>query len=560
MNPLGPDGNPKLCPSCGSYRHLLLACPDSWENMAKVKIVSDEHAVLFTGYNREEVRRLGIDARNCAILDSACSSTVCGDSWINAYIQSLDESDKMRVKTTAGEKVFKFGGGTCLKSKGEYTLPAVIAGKDVTIKTDVVESDIPLLLSRTAMKKAAIKLDLENDTAKIMGEDVALNLTSSGHYCIPIDRSEKVPVESVCAVNLKDLSQQDRQKTLLKLHRQFAHPTKKRLIALLQDAGVWNDEYEAILSNIADNCDLCKMYARTPSRPVVGMPMATKFNEKVAMDLKRWNDRWILHIIDMWSRYTLSVFVDRKRPRDIIDALMTNWIGKFGVMKALMTDNGGEFNSDEMREVTSILNVQMCTTAGESPFQNGLCERVHSITDMMLMKLEVNFESYNKQTLLSWANMARNSLQMWNGYSSHQLVFGENPNLPNIMNDNPPALQGMTSSEIFAEHLNALHAARRAFIQTEADERIRRALRNKVRAAEQVFKNGDIVFYKREGKERWLGPGKVVFQDGKVVFVRHGAVFVRVSPNRLQKVNSNLQVDQAKSNKHVQEITTDAQG
>ena len=200
-----------------------------------------------------------------------------------------------------------------------------------------------------------------------------------------------------------------------------------------------------------------------------------------------------------------------------------------------MTDNGGEFNSDEMREVASILNVQLCTTAGESPFQNGLCGRVHAITDMMLLKLEADYGKMNSQTLLSWANMARNSLQMWNGYSSHQL---EDPNLPNIMQDTLPALEGTTRSEVFSQHLNALHATRKAFIQSEAEERIRRALRNKVRASEQVFMNGDRVFYKREGKERWLGPGKVVFQDGKVVFVRHGGVFVRVSPNRLQKVNS----------------------
>ena len=33
------------------------------------------------------------------------------------------------------------------------------------------------------------------------------------------------------------------------------------------------------------------------------------------------------------------------------------------------------------------------------------------------------------------------------------------------------------------------------------------------------------------------GTREVVFQDGKVVFVRHGSVFVRVSPNRLCKVN-----------------------
>ena len=106
------------------------------------------------------------------------------------------------------------------------------------------------------------------------------------------------------------------------------------------------------------------------------MPKASKFNEKVVMDLKQWDSRWILHIIDMWSRCTLSIFVNQKKPGNIRDALMTQWIGKLGVMKGvmkvLMTDNGGEFNLDEMREITSILNAQLCTTAGVSPFQNGL--------------------------------------------------------------------------------------------------------------------------------------------------------------------------------------------
>ena len=90
-----------------------------------------------------------------------------------------------------------------------------------------------------------------------------------------------------------------------------------------------------------------------------------------------------------------------------------------------MTDNGGEFSSDEMREVASILNVKLFTTAANSLFQNGLCERVHSVTDMMLLKLMKENKNTERQTLLSWANMARNSLQMWNGLSSHQLVFGK---------------------------------------------------------------------------------------------------------------------------------------
>ena len=173
------------------------------------------------------------------------------------------------------------------------------------------------------------------------------------------------------------MNRQDKFKTLLKLHRQFAHPRKNRLIAFLKDAGVWRDDYEETLTQRDEKCEPCKIYSKTLSRPVVDMPMASTFNEEVAIDLKQWNGRWILHIIDMWSRYTLSVFVDQKKQGNIIDALMTQWIGKFGVMKALVTDNGGEFNSDETRENTSILNVQLCTTGGESPFQNGLCERVH---------------------------------------------------------------------------------------------------------------------------------------------------------------------------------------
>jgi hypothetical protein len=61
---------------------------------------------------------------------------------------------------------------------------------------------------------------------------------------------------------------------------------------------------------------------------------------------------------------------------------------------------------------------------------------------------------------------ALNSLQMWNGFSSHQLVFGKNLNLPNIMQAELHALEGTTCSEAFSKHLNALHEIRKAYIQT----------------------------------------------------------------------------------------------
>jgi hypothetical protein len=558
VNPRGPDGKPILCKSCGSFRHLLANCPDSWENMAMASVnITDqqdtedvfcnmltpnasqiEEATLLTGLG-DDVKKFSIEARKCAVLDSACSSTVCGECWLDDYLTSLEEKDRDKVSRSTSSKLFRFGGGEKLKSEGLFKIPAYIAGKEVTINTDVVKSDIPLLLSKYAMKQAGVKLNLQDDTAEILGVHLILNETSSGHYCIPIDKGVVTAIESVYAVNIHNSNPNQKYKILVKLHRQFAHPAKDRFITLLKDAKVWDAGLTDILNTIYEKCEICKLYMRTPSRPVVAMPMASRFNEKVCIDLKKWRDRWILHMIDMWSRFSVSVFISRKQPSEVIDKIMTCWIGSaFGVMESLLSDNGGEFSSNEMREVCSILNVEKITTAAESPFQNGLCERNHAIVDNMLLKLEQQCPCTPTEVLLSWANMAKNSLQMWHGYSSYQLVFGKNPNLPNVMTAQLPALEGTSTSEVLVKHLNSLHAAREAFIESEADERVRRALRSKIRASERKYNHGDRVYYKRENSERWLGPAKVIFQDGKVVFVRHGSTFVRVSPNRLNPMGN----------------------
>ena len=49
---------------------------------------------------------------------------------------------------------------------------------------DSIKSDIPLLLSKKAMKKAKIKIDLENDRCVVFGKDVDLKTTTSGQYCL----------------------------------------------------------------------------------------------------------------------------------------------------------------------------------------------------------------------------------------------------------------------------------------------------------------------------------------------------------------------------------------
>ena len=386
MNPVGSDGNVLTCAACGSFRHLLSVCPDSWENLEKalvceeVKFTEGDEidVILYTGDKKDKIAELGKESQNSMVLDSACTHSVCGQPWMDCYLDSLEDDARDEVRQEPGVKRYKFGGGEILKSNALVCIPAEIAGKRFTIDTDVVDSQIPLLWSLGDMKKAKVKLDLANDVAEVFGRLVNLNYTSSGHYCLPITPTT-VPAVDVYAVELSELKPDALHKTLKHLHRQFAHPPDKKLIGLLGNAGIWKKEYEEVLRQISEQCDLCKEYTKTPPRPVVGLPMASRFNQKVAMDLKQWQTKWILHLVDMFTRFSVSVFIERKRPSDVIDKIMINWVGAgFGVMEGILSDNGGEFSADEMREVASILNVIVNTTVAESPFQNGLCERIHS--------------------------------------------------------------------------------------------------------------------------------------------------------------------------------------
>ena len=77
-----------------------------------------------------------------------------------------------------------------------------------------------------------------------------------------------------------------------------------------------------LIDNIIDNCEGCIKRKRNPDRPAVSMPMATSFNEKVAIDLSFYKGKIILHMIDMWSRLTVSVEIGQKTPSDVVEAIM----------------------------------------------------------------------------------------------------------------------------------------------------------------------------------------------------------------------------------------------
>jgi hypothetical protein len=266
--------------------------------------------------------------------------------------------------------------------------------------------------------------------------------------------------------------------------------------------------------------------------------LSERFNEVVCMDLKEFehNKTWILHIIDSATRYSAACLINTKKKDVIVARIFQTWICYFGAPKKFLTDNGGEFANQVMMEMNEKLGVETATTAGESPFSSGIVER-HNATLYVTMLKTLEDTKCDPEIALAWAVSAKNALQNKGGFSPNQLVFGFNPNLPNVMSDLPPALDGTTSSDVVRNNLEALHSARENYVKAESSERIRRALRHKTRTySDQVFVNGELVFYKRLRMKGWRGPAKVIGQEGKIVLLRHGTAYYRCHPCQMMKV------------------------
>ena len=113
-----------------------------------------------------------------AILDTACTKTVCGTSWLQNFV----ENGGKVLSTQRSHRPFKFGHGSVIYSDKAIIIAAKIGKTDCKINVEVVPIELPLLLSKESIKRAGAELDIPNDEAVLFGKKLKLELTSSGHY------------------------------------------------------------------------------------------------------------------------------------------------------------------------------------------------------------------------------------------------------------------------------------------------------------------------------------------------------------------------------------------
>ncbi len=425
---------------------------------------------LYTDCDSEQLCLLVGETLGYAVVDTGCPHTVSGDSWFKSYANSLSRRDRLSITTKRSSKKFRFGDGELHQSKYHVIVPIYIGQVRHHLGIDIIGCNVPLLLSRETLQRAKAKLDIGAAEITFLGVTIPLLITSTGHLCLPLNRSldvqndesEKLITRVMFSSPITGINSDIKNKAT-KLHVQFCHPTAEKLIELIKKAGYCDEKVEDTIKEVTSQCEVCLRNKKPPLRPAVGLPLATEFNQTVALDLKcRGEDGYILHMIDHLTRYSSACLIKNKRKETIVQALLEYWIRIFGFPKSFLSDNGGEFVNKEMIDFAEKYNIILKTTAAESPWSNGLCERHNGILNNNVNKI-MKSGTYSLETAIHWAVAAKNSLANVYGFSSNTLVFGRNPNFPTAFINRPPANNSTCLSEYVANNLNAMHEARKVY-------------------------------------------------------------------------------------------------
>ena len=96
---------------------------------------------LFTENRKLENEIFVVESMNSAMIDTACTQTVCGDRWLHQYELNIRHGE---IQSSLSNRSFRIGDGQIVKSFKQV----ILGSTKRSIKTDVVKTNIPLLLSK----------------------------------------------------------------------------------------------------------------------------------------------------------------------------------------------------------------------------------------------------------------------------------------------------------------------------------------------------------------------------------------------------------------------------
>jgi len=186
-----------------------------------------------------------------------------------------------------------------------------------------------------------------------------------------------------------------RQELLFLAHnaKDSGHLGENRTYDKLRSKFYWPDMQNDVKTHIV-KCAVCQF--NQPSTQLlagklISIPVQTVF-KRIGIDIigplnkTRRQNRFILTIIDFFSKYAIAVPLRGITAHDVCEALIRNVFLIYGAPEEILSDNGRQFDSNFTRELLKELHIKQLFTTAYHPQCNGLAERMNQTINNMLRK------------------------------------------------------------------------------------------------------------------------------------------------------------------------------
>ena len=246
--------------------------------------------------------------------------------------------------------------------------------------------------------------------------------------------------------------------------------------------------------------------------------------ERVAMDIvgplprTANGNEYILVVCDYFTKWVECYALPDHQAQTVADAVVSNFVSRFGVPSVIHSDQGREFESRLFEEVCQLLGIEKTRTTPYHFQSDGLVERFNRTLQQMLSAF-VNKERDDWDEHLPYVTMAyRATVHESTKFSPNRLMLGRETNLPLDLMVGPPP--NSKKNACYGEYVEWLKRTMENSCVEAQNFMKRAALRQKRNYDKTVvpynFQRGDWVwyFYPPKAKQKlgqgWTGPFLVV--------------------------------------------------
>jgi transposase InsO family protein len=178
--------------------------------------------------------------------------------------------------------------------------------------------------------------------------------------------------------------------------------------------------------------------------------------EKIMIDItgpltpcSRYGYRYILGIVDVFSRYSMLIPLRSTDTRSIIEKLKKRWIPIFGYPQKIVSDNAPNLHSREMIQFCNCYQISKSTCSPYYPQGNGIIERLFRTSKDMIYATATS-KKIDWVDAIPYVEMGlRSTKSRTTGCSPHEMIFKRHAGLPwrNVNSDQAPEISKKVVTE-----------------------------------------------------------------------------------------------------------------